>query len=44
MQIILLSCLFGTVCTMALWAAGPASPMRERMTRRGGEPSPPEGS
>jgi hypothetical protein len=42
MQIILLSCLFGAVCTMVLWAAGSASVMRDQMMRRGGELSPPE--
>jgi hypothetical protein len=42
MQIILLSCLFGAVCTMVLWAAGAASVTRERMMRRGGELAPPE--
>jgi hypothetical protein len=42
MQIILLSCLFGAVCTIVLWAAGSASVMRDRMMRRGGELFPPE--
>jgi len=42
MQTVLLSCLFGAVCTMVLWAAGSANAMRDRMLRRGGELSPPE--
>jgi hypothetical protein len=42
MQTILLSCLFGAVCTMVLCAAGAADVMRDRMMRRGGELSPPE--
>jgi hypothetical protein len=42
MQTILLSCLFGAVCTMVLWAAGSASAMRERMMRRGELPPPEE--
>ena len=42
MRTIILSCLFGAVCTMVLWAAGSASVMRERMMRRGGELAPPE--
>jgi hypothetical protein len=42
MLTILLSCLFGAVCTMVLWAAGSANEMRDQMMRRGGELSPPE--
>ena len=42
MQTILLSCLFGAVCTMVLWAAGSASAMREQMMRRGELPPPEE--
>jgi hypothetical protein len=42
MQTIILSCLFGVVCTMVLWAAGSANAMRDRMMRRGGELFPPE--
>ncbi len=42
MQTILLSCLFGAVCTMVLWVAGSAVAIRDRMMRRGGKFSPPE--
>jgi type III secretory pathway component EscT len=42
MQTVLLSCLFGAVCTMILWAAGSAGTLRERVMRRAGKLSPPE--
>jgi hypothetical protein len=42
MQTVLLSCLFGAMCTMVLWVAGSTAEMRNRMRRRGGKLSPPE--
>jgi hypothetical protein len=39
MQTIILSCLFGTVCAMVLWAVGPAAAMRDLMIRRGKLPA-----
>jgi hypothetical protein len=40
MQIVILSCLFGAVCTMVLWVIGSVAGKREEMVRRG--MSPPE--
>jgi hypothetical protein len=42
MQTVILSCLFGVVCTMVLWVAGSAAAMRDQMMRRGGRLAPPE--
>jgi hypothetical protein len=42
MQTIVLSCLFGAVCTMVLWVVGSASAKRDLMIRRGGKLLPPE--
>ncbi len=42
MQTVILSCLFGVVCTMVLWAAGWAAATRDRMMQRGGRLAPPE--
>jgi len=36
MQTVLLSCVFGAVCTMVLLAIGSAAAKREQMMRRGG--------
>jgi hypothetical protein len=41
MLTVVLSCLFGAVCTMVLWASGSAAVMRDQMMRRG-RFSPPE--
>jgi hypothetical protein len=42
METIILSCVFGAVCTMVLWAAGSAAATRNQMMRRGGRLAPPE--
>jgi hypothetical protein len=42
MQTIVLSCLFGAVCTMVLWVVGSAAAKRDLMIRRGGKLLPPE--
>ena len=42
MQTIILSCLFGAVCTMVLWVVGSAAAKRDLMIRRGGRLLPPE--
>lgn len=42
MQTIVLSCLFGVVCTMILWVVGPAAAKREELVRRNGPLLPPE--
>jgi hypothetical protein len=42
MQTIVLSCLFGAVCTMVLWVVGSAAAKRDLMIRRGGKLFPPE--
>jgi hypothetical protein len=42
MQTIILSCLFGAVCTMVLWVVGSASAKRDLMIRRGGKLLSPE--
>jgi hypothetical protein len=42
MQTVILSCAFGAVCTMVLWAIGSASVKRDLMIRRGGKLLPPE--
>jgi hypothetical protein len=42
MQTLLLSCAFGAVCTMVLWAAGAAAVRRDEMMRRGGRLAPPD--
>jgi hypothetical protein len=42
MQTVLLSCVFGAVCTMVLWVVSSAAAKREQMMRRGGRPAPPE--
>jgi hypothetical protein len=41
MQIVLLSCLFGAVCAMGLWASVSTLPTIDEITRRGGSPFPP---
>ena len=35
MQTIILSCVFGAVCTMVLWVVGSAAAKRDLMIRRG---------
>jgi len=42
MQTVLLSCVFGAVCTMVLWVISSAAAKREQMMRRGGRLGPPE--
>jgi hypothetical protein len=42
MQTLILSCLFGVVCTMVMWVAGSAAVTRDQMMRRGGRLAPPE--
>jgi hypothetical protein len=42
MQTIILSCVFGAVCTMVLWVVGSAAAKRDLMIRRGGRLLPPE--
>ena len=42
MQTVLLSCLFGAVCTMVLWVVSSASAKRDALLRRGGRLAPPE--
>lgn len=41
MQAILLSCLFGAVCAMALWVAFSVRATVDEVMRRGGRPFPP---
>ena len=36
MQTIILSCVFGAVCTMVLWIVSSAAAKRDLMIRRGG--------
>jgi hypothetical protein len=42
MQTLLLSCLFGAVCTMVLWVLSSVAAKRDQMMRRGGKLFPPE--
>jgi hypothetical protein len=42
MQTVLLSCVFGAVCTMILWVISSVATKREQMMRRGGGFFPPE--
>ncbi len=42
MQTLLLSCLFGAVCTMVLWVLSSASAKRDYLMRRGDKLLPPE--
>jgi len=42
MQTIILSCVFGAVCTMVLWVVSSAAAKRDMMIRRGGRLLPPE--
>jgi hypothetical protein len=42
MQTVLLSCLFGAVCTMVLWVISAAAVRRDQMIRRGAKFSAPE--
>lgn len=42
MQTVLLSCLFGVVCTMVLWVVSSAAVKRDELVRRGGRLAPPE--
>jgi hypothetical protein len=42
MQTVLLSCVFGAVCTMVLWVISSAAAKREQMMRRSGRLAPPE--
>jgi len=42
MQTVLLSCLYGAVCAMGLWAAVSACATMDEMTRRAGRRLPPE--
>jgi len=44
MLTVLVSCLFGAVSAMMLWAAGSASETRNQMMRRGGKLAPPKAS
>ncbi len=41
MQMVLLSCLFGAVCAMGLWAVVSAHATIDEIVRRGGRPFPP---
>jgi hypothetical protein len=42
MQTLLLSCLFGAVCTMVLWVVSSAAVKRDYLMRRGNRLLPPE--
>jgi hypothetical protein len=42
MQTILLSCLFGAICTMVLWVVSAVATKRDQMMRRDARFSPPE--
>jgi hypothetical protein len=42
MQTLLLSCLFGAVCTMVLWTLGSAAAKRDHLMRHGDKLFPPE--
>jgi len=42
MQTLLLSCLFGAVCTMVLWVLSSVAAKRDQIMRRGGKFFPPE--
>jgi hypothetical protein len=42
MQTLILSCVFGTVCTMVLWILGSAAAKRDHLMRRGNKLFPPE--
>jgi hypothetical protein len=42
MQTLLLSCLFGAVCTMVLWVLGSAAAKRDDLMRRSGKLFPPD--
>jgi hypothetical protein len=42
MQTIVLSCVFGAVCTMVLWVVSSASVKRDELMRRSGRLFPPE--
>ena len=42
MQTLVLSCVFGAVCTMVLWVVGSAAAKRDHLMRRGGKLFPPE--
>ena len=42
MQTVILSCIFGAVCSMVLWVVGSAAATRDQMIRRSGRPVPPE--
>jgi hypothetical protein len=42
MQTLLLSCLFGAVCTMVLWVVSSAAAKRDYLMRRGDKLLPPE--
>lgn len=42
MQTVLISCVFGAVCTMVLWVVGAAAAKRDALIRRGGKLLPPE--
>jgi hypothetical protein len=42
MQTLLLSCLFGIVCTMVLWVISSAAAKREYLMRHGDKLLPPE--
>jgi hypothetical protein len=41
MQMVLLSCVFGAVCAMGLWAAVSVRATVDEVMRRGGRPFPP---
>ncbi len=42
MQTVILSCLFGGLCTMVLWVVSSLAAKREQLMRRGGGLAPPE--
>ena len=42
MQTLVLSCLFGAVCTMVLWVLGSAAAKRDHLMRHGDKLFPPE--
>jgi len=42
MQAILISCLFGAICAMGMWAAFAGCDMRDAMMRRDSPGSPPD--
>ncbi len=42
MQTVLLSCVFGGLCTMVLWVVSSLAVKREQMMRRGGRLASPE--